>query len=105
MARKSSTPNTETPLTAEQLEKLRAAVYLAGGASQVAQRMGYRTSESIRRFTKGLKLVPAERVDAFRAAVEKRLALADIRPDLYGGLKADALGYAPKAPKAAAAQP
>lgn len=91
------TPNTTAPLTAEQLEKLRVAVYLSGGAAKVARTMGYRTSESVRRFTTGLKPVPAERVEAFRKATENRLALADIRPDLYGKLKADALGYTPKA--------
>lgn len=93
--------NTSPTLTPEQQENLRVAVYLSGGAAKVARRMGYRTAESVRRFTTGLKPVPAERVEDFRKAIEQRLALADIRPDLYGKLKADALGYQPKGARAA----
>lgn len=92
-------------MTDEQLEQLRVAVYLSGGAAKVAKAMGYRTGESIRRFCiKGGKPVPAERCEEFRIATGNRLALADIRPDLYGGLNAEALGYTPKAPKGRAAQ-
>lgn len=87
-----------SPLTKAQLENLRVAVYLAGGAAKVAKAMGYKTGESVRRFTTGAKPVPAERVEDFRRAVEGRLKLAEIRPDLYGRLSADRLGYAPKVP-------
>ena len=84
-------------LTAEQLEKIRVAVYLSGGAAKVAKAMGYKTGESIRRFCiPGGKAVPAERVEDFRRATGKRLALADIRPDLYGKLNTEKLGYAPR---------
>jgi len=86
--------NTATPcgLTVEQVEKIKAAVHLAGGQLKVAKAMGYRFGESVRRFTAGLKLVPAERVSDFREAIENRLTLAEIRPDLYGGVSPDQLG-------------
>lgn len=92
-------------LTDDQLEAIKVAVYLSGGAAKVAKAMGYRTGESIRRFCiKGGKPVPSERVADFRKATGERLALADIRPDLFGGLKADQLGYQPKAGKGQAVQ-
>lgn len=100
MPRKTSNP---ANLTDDQLEAIRVAVYLSGGAAKVAKAMGYRTGESVRRFTIGAKAVPAERVEDFRRATGNRLALTDIRPDLYKGLKAEALGYAPRAPKGQAA--
>lgn len=80
------------PLTEGQLEDLRVAVFLSGGAAKVARRMGYKTAESVRRFTKGLKVVPAERVELFREAVEFRLTAAQVRPDLHRAFTA-----APKA--------
>lgn len=89
-------------LTAEQLEAIRVAVYLSGGCAKVARVMGYKTGESIRRFCipgQAGKAVPSERVEDFRKATGNRLTLAAIRPDLYGGLKADALGYQPRARK------
>lgn len=79
-------------LTTEQLEKLRVAVFLAGGAAKVARAMGYKTSESVRRFTTGLKLVPPERVTAFVEAVGGRLTAADVRPDLHRAFAAAAEG-------------
>jgi len=79
-------PTTASGLTEAQLEKIKAAVYLSGGPLKVARAVGYKTSESIRRFTSGLKPVPAERVDAFIEATGGRLEHADVRPDLFGHL-------------------
>lgn len=87
---------TNTPLDAKQLEALRVAVYLSGGAARVAQRMGYLTGESVRRFFQGLKPVPAEKAALLREAIERRLTLTEIRPDIYAGLTVEALGYRPK---------
>ena len=81
-------------LTVAQLEKIKSAVHLSGGQTKVARAMGYRFGESVRRFTSGIKLVPAERVQAFQAATQNRLTLAEIRPDLYGDIGADQLGGA-----------
>jgi len=81
-------------LTVPQLEKIKAAVHLSGGQSKVARAMGYKFGESVRRFTSGIKLVPAERVADFQAATQNRLTLAEIRPDLYASVSADQLGAA-----------
>src|SRR5262245_58688237 len=94
------TPDDTSPLTPAQLEDLRVAVILSGGARTVAQRMGYKTGESVRRFYAGEKAIPSEKCRALRKALGQRLTLTQLRPDVYGGLTQEQLGDAPR--KAAA---
>lgn len=92
--------NPDTPLlNPAQLEALRVAVYLSGGSAKVGRAMGYKSGEPVRRFITGAKVVPAERVADFRKAVDNRVELSGIRPDLYKGLTTESLGYAPRARK------
>lgn len=86
-----NTAVTPCGLTVPQLEKIKSAVHLSGGQTKVAHAMGYKFGESVRRFTSGIKLVPAERVADFQTATQNRLTLAEIRPDLYASVSAEQL--------------
>jgi DNA-binding transcriptional regulator YdaS (Cro superfamily) len=82
--------------------RIHAAVRAGGGIVKVARALGYRTGESVRQFyavdpARGLpKPVPAEKCRALVAATLGTIALHEIRPDLYGGLTTQELGYKPR---------
>lgn len=75
--------------------KIRGAIAAAGGTLKVARELGYKTAERVRHFYAPGYPVPAEKCRDFVRISHGLLNLRILRPDLYGGLTTQELGYQP----------
>lgn len=75
------------------------AIRTAGGTSKVARAMGLKNHRSVSRWMENYDPRP-EQARVLVKLCDNVVSLADILPDVYGGLTAEELGYQPEAPQA-----
>jgi hypothetical protein len=81
---------------------IRAAITAMGGITNAAKALGYNTGERVRHFYAPGLPVPAEKCRDFVRLSHGIVDLRTIRPDLYGDLTAQELGYEVRADQSAA---